>query len=78
MRKNFDIMKFPALRCPACDRRFGVMVGTGIGRLETLPDPFDAICIHCESVSTFRKDAIFDADLAPLGFGPRQTMVSEQ
>jgi hypothetical protein len=54
------------------------MVGTGIGRLETLPDPFDAICIHCESVSAFRKDVIFDADRAPFSFGARQTMVSEQ
>lgn len=52
------------------------MVGTGVGRLENLPDPFDAICIHCEGVSTFRKEAVFDADLAAVGMA-QQTATFE-
>ena len=69
-------MNYPTLKCPACSRRFGVMVGTGVGRLENLPDPFDAICIHCEGVSTFRKEAVFDADLAAVGMA-QQTATFE-
>lgn len=49
------MLKLPVLNCPSCRRQFGLTVGTGITSLDSLPDPFQAICIHCETVSSFNK-----------------------
>lgn len=51
-------MKLPALKCPRCDTLFGLLVGMGVGDLHHLSDPFVAICIHCETISSFLKVAI--------------------
>jgi hypothetical protein len=51
-------MQLAALTCSACKRRFGLMVGTGDSSPDNLPDPFQAICIHCEAISMFDKEDI--------------------
>jgi hypothetical protein len=52
------MLMLPVLNCPACHRQFGLTVGTGTSSLDSLPDPFKAICIHCEEVSSFKKTAV--------------------
>lgn len=49
------MLTFPVLDCRSCRRQFGLLVGTGTSSLDSLPDPFQAICIHCEAVSPYRK-----------------------
>jgi hypothetical protein len=58
-------MLLHALECPNCGRRFGVTVGTGKISVESLPDPFEAICIHCETVSHFAKASVATIEIEP-------------
>ena len=51
-------MQLPALKCPICERLFGLLVGTGTDRLDSLAEPFEAICVHCEAISSFHKVAV--------------------
>jgi hypothetical protein len=52
------MLMLPILHCPACHRQFGLTVGTGTSSLDSLPDPFKAICVHCEEISSFKKTAV--------------------
>lgn len=52
------MLMLSALDCPACRRQFGLTVGTGTSSLVSLPDPFKAICVHCEVVSSFNKSDV--------------------
>ena len=54
------------LRCPACFRNFGLSVGTGAFTLSKLSDPFQAICIHCKTVSAFYKNGVVTASIKGL------------
>lgn len=52
------VLTLPVLECPICQRKFGLTVGTGVTSLDSLSDPFDAICVHCEAISSFSKGAV--------------------
>jgi hypothetical protein len=52
------VLTLQVLVCPTCEKQFGLTVGTGLTSLEGLSDPFDAICIHCEAISSFGKSAV--------------------
>lgn len=52
------VLTLQVLDCPICQRQFGLTVGTGVTSLDSLSDPFDAICVHCEAISPFHKGAV--------------------
>jgi hypothetical protein len=56
-------MKFEYVTCPKCERRFGVLAGTGKLAIEALPDPFEARCLHCAAISTFTKADLHTTEL---------------
>jgi hypothetical protein len=58
--------------CPKCNKLFGVKIGTGKTAVDSLPDSFIAICIHCEMASKFDKcdvKTVVDRRYASTEFG---------
>jgi len=48
-------MKLEFITCKLCRRTFGLGVGTGKFSVESLPDPFEAKCPHCQLRQVTKK-----------------------